>query len=53
MLCGTYGGMTAMMIGGWVFYLALFILVVLAIAWLVRALRRPSTPTRRTDNTDR
>lgn len=42
MMCGTYGGMTVMMIGGWVFYLALLVLAVLAIVWLVRSLRRPA-----------
>lgn len=42
MMCGTYGGITAMMIGGWVFYLALLVLAVLAIVWLVRGLRRPA-----------
>jgi hypothetical protein len=42
MTCGNYGQMTAMMIGGWVFYLAFLVLAVLAIIWLVRALRRPT-----------
>jgi hypothetical protein len=40
------GGMIAMMIAAWVFYLALLILVVLCIVWLARDLRRPATGSR-------
>jgi uncharacterized membrane protein len=43
MMTGMGGGMIAMMIAAWVFYLALLILVVLCIVWLVRDLRRRST----------
>jgi hypothetical protein len=46
MMTAMGGGMIAMVVAAWVFYLALLILVVLCIAWLARDLRRPPTGSR-------